>query len=664
MCGIAGLLRWGDGPAPDLELLRRMIGRIHHRGPDERGIYRDAHVGLGHTRLSIIDLSTGQQPLANEDRTIWTIFNGEIFNYVELRAELIAAGHTFRTQSDTEVIVHAYEQWGVQSFERFNGQWAIALWDTVRKRFVLSRDRLGVRPIYYARTPGALLFASEAKALFAHPDVPRALDPRGLDDTYTFWAPPQPHTVFQGVEELEPGTYAVVEHGSKDIQIGRSWTPRYAPPAEAGSIADSSRRVEEALERAVKLRLLRADVPVGAYLSGGIDSSIIAALSRRHKDGIFRTFSLRFAEREFDETPFQDAMVKWVKSDHQSVHVTNAEIGAVVPDVVLHAEKPLLRLGPAPMMLLSRLVRQSGFKVVLTGEGADEMFGGSDLFREAKVRAFWARNPASKLRPLLIQRLYPYLRRSPAAQQKMAMEFFGMGIEAPQSPDFSHQTRWRSARNAIARLLSPDMKTALADRDPVAEEMQRLPPGFEGWEPLAKAQYLEVRTLLGSYLLSSQGDRMLMASSVEGRFPFLDKDVVELANDLPPSHKLHVLEEKYVLKQLARELVPPEILKRPKQPYRSPDAPTLFGPSAPAWVGDMLSEAEVAAAGVFHPGAVTRMAEKCRKAAGQGMSNSDNMAAVAVATTQLLHHQLKKNGLEPPDLGPNTIETLIEGSLS
>jgi len=661
VCGIAGALSWGGGPPPDLALLRKMVGRLHHRGPDERGIYRDNHVGLGHTRLSIIDLSTGQQPLSNEDRTIWTVFNGEIFNYVELRDELRAAGHVFRTQSDTEVIVHGYEQWGTDVFERFNGQWAIALWDSVKRRLVLSRDRLGVRPIYLARTPQALLFASEVKALMAHPDVPRELDPAGLDDTFTFWAPPQPRTVFRGVEELEPGAFAVVEAGSHWLGLGSSWTPRYEPPeADAEpTIADSTARVEAALERAVKLRLLRADVPVGAYLSGGLDSSLIAALCRRWKSGVFKTFSLRFADRELDESVFQQAMVDFVKSDHDAVTVTGADVGAALPDVITFAEKPLLRLGPAPMMLLSRRVRAAGFKVVLTGEGADEMFGGYDLFREAKVRRFWSRQPHSKLRPRLIKRLYPYLARSPAAQQKLALEFFGQGIEAPDAPDFSHQPRWRTARAALTRLYSPELKAALGTRDAVAEEMARLPREFARWEPLARAQWLEVRTLLGSYLLSSQGDRMLMASSVEGRFPFLDKDVVELANNLPPTHKLNVLDEKHVLKQLARGLVPQSIIDRPKQPYRAPDAPSLFGPGAPSWVGDVLSEAAVRAAGVFLPQAVTRMAEKCRKAAGQGMSNSDNMAAVAVVTTQLLHAQLA-SGLAPPQLGPDSIETLVD----
>jgi len=657
MCGIAGALAWGGG-VPDLGLVRRMVARLHHRGPDERGIYRDRHVGLGHTRLSIIDLSTGQQPLANEDRTVWTVFNGEIFNYVELREELVAKGHRFRTQSDTEVIVHGYEEWGNAAFERFNGQWAIAVWDAPRRRLVLSRDRVGVRPIYLARTPEYLLFASEAKALYAAPGVTRGLDAAGLDDTFTFWAPPQPRSVLAGIEELEPGKFAVVEAGTRELRQGYSWRPRF--DVVERPLARSVEEVEAALEKAVKLRLLRADVPVGAYLSGGLDSSIIAALCRRWKSGVFKTFSLRFADRELDESVFQQAMVDFVKSDHDAVTVTAAEVGAAVPEVVNHAEKPLLRLGPAPMMLLSRRVRAAGFKVVLTGEGADEMFGGYDLFREAKVRRFWARRPESKLRPLLLQRLYPYLARSPAAQQKMALEFFGQGIEAPDAPDFSHQPRWRTARAALTRLYAPDFKAALAGRDPVAEEMARLPADFVRWDPLARAQWLEVRTLLGSYLLSSQGDRMLMASSVEGRFPFLDMDVIELASSLPPTHKLDVLDEKHVLKLVGRQLVPEVILKRPKQPYRAPDAPSLFGPGAPDWVGDVTSEAAVRAAGVFHPHAVARMADKCRKAGGQGMSNSDNMAAVAVVTTQLLHAQVTKNGLEPAVLGPDAVETLVD----
>jgi asparagine synthase (glutamine-hydrolysing) len=308
--------------------------------------------------------------------------------------------------------------------------------------------------------------------------------------------------------------------------------------------------------------------------------------------------------------------------------------------VVAHAERPLLRTAPAPLFLLSRLVRDAGIKVVLTGEGADEMFGGYDLFREGKVRRFWARQPESKLRPRLLERLYPYLSRSPVAQRAMAREFFGKGLSRWAEPGFAHRTRWQST-SALQRLFTAEVRREAQDVDAVARLLASLPAQFSTWATLAQDQYLEVRTLLSGYLLSSQGDRMLMAHSVEGRFPFLDADVVELANSLPAAFKLHVLDEKHVLKKVAAGLVPDEVILRPKQPYRAPDALSFVGPGSPTWIGEVLSERSVAEAGVFEPRSVERLWKKCQAlGGGEQFSNADNMALVGVLSTGLLHERL------------------------
>jgi asparagine synthase (glutamine-hydrolysing) len=663
MCGIAGVVALREGlPAPALDDLRAMIGAIRHRGPDEFGVYREPRAGLAHARLSIIDLATGQQPLCNEDGTLWVVFNGEIFNYVELRDELVALGHQFRTRSDTEVIVHAFEAWGEGCFRRFNGQFAIALWDERRGTLVLARDRLGVRPLYLCEHAGRLWFASEVKAIFAgDPAIPRALDPVGLAETFTFWTVVPPQSVFAGITELEPGHVRTVTAGRHEDRA--FWTPSYeaAPLAPTPSATDDAvERVRAAVEQAVRLRMLRADVPVGSYLSGGLDSSLIAALGRRVKGERFLTFSIRFEDAEYDETPFQRAVAALIGSDHREVLVTRADIARAFPEVVAHAERPLLRTAAAPLFLLSRLVRESGIKVVLTGEGADEMFGGYDLFREGKVRRFWARQPGSTLRPRLLERLYPYLSRSPVAQRAMAREFFGRGLDAWRAPGFAHRPRWDSAA-ALQRLFTPALRDATKGTDVTARLLASLPPEFGSWSPLAQDQYLEVRTLLSGYLLSSQGDRMLMAHSVEGRFPFLDADVVELANRLPPSLKLRVLDEKHVLKRVARGLVPAEVIARPKQPYRAPDALAFLGPGAPEWLGDLLSPAGALAAGVFDPKAVERLWRKCRSAGESGqLSNADNMALVGVVSTHLLHERLVRAS---PDRGAGfEIRTMVDRS--
>lgn len=656
MCGIAGIHQIAAGPAPDRDALLRMAGALHHRGPDEVGLYRDERTGLAHTRLSIIDLSTGQQPLANEDETLWISFNGEIFNYVELRHELEQLGHRFRTRSDTEVIVHAYEAWGNDAFARMNGQWALALWDSRRQRLVLTRDRLGVRPLYLCQHAGRLYFASEVKAIFAaDASIPRAFDPVGLDQTFTFWTVVPPQSVFVGVEELRPGHVRTYEaSGVSDDAFYRPSYPEQGVTAHfEGSLDDAVRAVRQALEAATSLRMLRADVPVGSYLSGGLDSSLVAALGRKFAGDRFQTFSIRFDDPEYDETRYQRLMADQLGSEHHEVVVTRADIARVFPDVIMHTERPILRTAPAPLFLLSRLVRQHGIKVVLTGEGADEMFAGYDLFREGKVRRFWARDPDSRLRPRVLERLYPYLARSPVSQQAMARQFFGRNLQGFRQPGFAHETRWQTTR-ALKRLFSADVRDATSGRDVAAELLAALPAGFSRWSYLAQDQYLEIRTLLSGYLLSSQGDRMLMGNSVEGRFPFLDKDVVALADSLPPSYKLKVLDEKHVVKQAARGLCADEILARTKQPYRAPDALSFTGAARPDYVEEMLSEHTLLDAGVFDPKPVLQLWNKCKARSEEAQfSNADNMALVGVLSTQLLHRQYVRSrplGTPPTEL--------------
>lgn len=644
MCGIAGIVGLSESAAsPHREALIRMAGALYHRGPDEFGVYRDDHAGLAHARLSIIDLATGQQPMADEGESIWIAFNGEIFNYVELREELVALGHRFRTQSDTEVIIHAYRAWGDAAFERFNGQWAVALWNPVARRLVLSRDRVGICPLHICEHAGHLYFASEAKAIFAaNADIPRAFDPIGISQTFTFWTIVPPQGVFRGVTELEPGHVRTYENGI--VRDHAYWTPHYPVHDDMrdlfhGSLEDAVKEVRRTLENATSLRMLRADVPVGSYLSGGLDSSLVAALGRQFAGNHFQTFSLRFDDAEYDETEFQRLMVNMLGSEHHEVVVSRSDIANVFPEVIYHTERPILRTAPAPLFLLSKLVRDHGIKVVLTGEGADEMFAGYDIFREGKVRRFWGRQPESVWRSRLLERLYPYLARSPVSQQAMARQFFGRNISAHRTPGFAHGTRWHTT-GALKRLLSKDMQSAATGRDVVSELLDDLHVDFRQWSQLAQDQHIEIRTLLSGYLLSSQGDRMLMGHSVEGRFPFLDKDVVALADSLPAAYKLRVLDEKHVVKRASADIVPREILARKKQPYRAPDALSFVAKGAPDYIDEVLSESALRDANVFEPQAVTQLLRKCRARGSEGQfSNTDNMALVGALSTQLLHRQ-------------------------
>ncbi len=656
MCGICGAFSLEGTTGVDREVLLGMVRQLFHRGPDEQGILRGPGLGLGHARLSIIDLAGGRQPMGNEDGSVWVVFNGEIYNYLELMPLLEEKGHTFRTRSDTEVLLHLWEEEGPAMVERLNGQFAFALWDRRRGSLFLARDPVGIRPLYFAFHEGWFLFGSEVKSILAWPGFPRELDRKALKEIFTFWAPSPGRSAFRGVRALPPGHRALLEDG--ELRVERWFEPSFEGGAEARRrpAEELAEELREHLLRASRLRL-RSDVPVGAYLSGGLDSSVIAAtVARFFRETKLSTFSIRFSETYFDEGSFQKELAGRLGTDHHEVVCRNADIGRVFPLVVEHTECPVLRTAPAPMFLLSRLVRESGYKVVLTGEGADEMLGGYDIFRETKVRAFWARNPASEARPRLLTRLYPWMtERSPARRLGFAKAFFGRGLDRPEDPWFSHLPRWESGAR-LMRLFSGDVLGELEGHDPRKELEPFLPAGFGRWSWLARAQALEVMTILSGYILSSQGDRMLMGNSVEGRFPFLDPELMAFAGSLPRGAKIRGLVEKFLLKKAMGDLLPPSILERPKQPYRAPDAQCFFGGGRPSWVEDVLSPPSLERAGLFDPGAVKILVEQAGARKGAGMSHTDNAAVVGVLSTMLLHRRLVE---EPRDVTPRAGENLV-----
>jgi asparagine synthase (glutamine-hydrolysing) len=500
---------------------------------------------------------------------------------------------------------------------------------------------VGICPLYYSRVGERLLFASEMKAILQDPSGPRRFEEEGLKQIFTFWAPVAPRTPLWGIRQVRPGTLLVVEGG--EINEKTYWQPRFLDADRDFSYCnerqteDLAHELRERLEQATKLRMLRSDVPVGVYLSGGLDSSVIGALVRRFHSGPLRTFSVHFEDPNFDERTYQAEMITRLGTEHGSIEVNYTTIADTFPQVIWHAESPVLRAAAAPLYSLSGHVRANDYKVVLTGEGSDEFLAGYDIFRENKVRRFWARRPESNFRPRLLQRLYPWLARSPAQVQSMQKVFFSKGMDALHALHFSHVPRWESTSN-VQRLFSASLRESLADYDPVSDLLAQIPAEVQGWEPLGKAQFLEITTLLSSYLLSSQGDRMLMGHSVEGRFPFLDHQVMEFANALPPEVKLRVLDEKHVLKRAARDLIPLSILRRPKQPYRAPDAQSFVQDNPPEYLAEVLSPSAIAECGVFEPMAVQRLLDKCRRNRQQIPSNTDNMAVLGVLSTQLVYH--------------------------
>jgi asparagine synthase (glutamine-hydrolysing) len=473
------------------------------------------------------------------------------------------------------------------------------------------------------------------KALFRVPGVRAEIDPLALDESFTFWFPVAPRTTFKNIHELPPGNVLIAEAGR--IVVRPYWRLSY--PDAAGD-SEMSRRSEddvaaelrELLIDATRIRL-RADVPVGSYLSGGLDSSVTTALVKLFTSSRLRTFSVGFEMAEFDETPFQREVVDALGTDHESIKVSAADIGNMFPDVIRHTERPVVRTAPAPMYALARLARQCGYKVVMTGEGADEILAGYDIFKEAKIRRFWSHNPSSSWRGLLLRRLYPYLAGVQGQPQAYLEAFFRVGLDNPADPFFSHVPRWQMT-SRIKALFSADLRRAVGGYDAMGALREGLPERFSAWHPLSQAQYLESAHLLPGYILSSQGDRVAMAHAVEGRYPFLDHRVVEFAARIPPRLRMKGLTEKHMLRKSVGRYLPDVIARRPKQPYRAPDSQSFFGGAAPDYVAELLSPRAVAGAGYFEPQAVDKLVQKCR--AGGMLGFRDNMALVGVLSVQLL----------------------------
>jgi asparagine synthase (glutamine-hydrolysing) len=635
MCGIAGFLTGEKPQFVARDLLQRMAGTIAHRGPDEQGWFHDGECGFAHTRLSIVDLAAGQQPMSNADGTIWVTFNGEIFNHVELRDELRRRGHVFRTDCDTEVILHLYEEVGPDCVEQFNGDFAFALWDGKRKQLMLARDRMGVRPLYYTERPEGLYFASEVKGLLEVEGVEAQLDPIALDQIFTFWFPLAPRTIFRGISELPPGHIMLAT--SQGTSLRRYWSLEYPTEAEGWDQRDEREIAEEVralLLDATRIRL-RADVPVGSYLSGGLDSAIVTAAAKKFSPDL-RTFSITFDSEEFDESAFQQELVRELGTRHSAIACSPGDIARVFPDVIAHTERPLLRTGPAPLYSLAHLVHDSGYKVVLTGEGADEVFAGYDVFKEAKLRAFCARQPGSKRRPQLLRRLYPYLPGVQSQSQKYLEAFFAVDAASLRDPLFSHQARFKTTTGA-KQFFSDDLRSTLKGYDALDELRERLPARFSKWHPLCQAQYLEAAYLLPGYILSSQGDRVSMAHAVEGRFPFLDHRVVACASRIPPHLKIRALREKHLLRESTKDWLPASIANRPKQPYRAPESRSFVEAGSPDYVANLFGAEAVRAANYFDAGAAQKLLRKCSQASATGQR--ENMAFVGILSTQLWHEK-------------------------
>jgi len=636
MCGIAGIWNPSQKIAHHKEILKNMLARIYYRGPDECGMLTSEHLLMGNVRLNIIDPKGGTQPICDQTERYWIVFNGEIFNYIELRDELEKKGYRHRTQSDTEVLVQLYALYGEKSLSKLNGQFAFAIWDKKTGDLFLARDRVGIRPLYYAFQNGTFLFASEIKSILEFQEQSPKINPQAFHQIFTFWTSLTPNTPFSGIYEVPPGHSLTVREGK--VEIKKYWEVSFSQVKDI-NLDQALEEFDALLYDAVKLRL-RSDVPVGAYLSGGIDSTATTRFIKKIQPANLQTFSIGFEESQYDETNFQNQASQHLNTTHKGFTCTNEDIAENFSRIIWHTETPVLRTAPAPMYFLARLVRDNNIKVVITGEGADEMLAGYNIFKETIIRTFWSKDPDSKYRALLLKKLYPYIPYIANANPGMLKMFFGYRLEDTSSPFYSHLIRWNNT-SRIKNFFSHELLNGHASYYPQEDISSRLPDDFNTWEPLAKSQFLEMNLFMSGYLLSSQGDRMSMANSVEGRYPFLDHRIIEFCASLPEKFKLNGLTEKFLLKKLMALKIPEDIVKRSKQAYRAPISHMINGSKSSERIHDILNVSKIKRFGLFDPFRVEGLKTKYYR--GQNISEMDDMALIGIISSQLLYDQFIEN---------------------
>lgn len=624
MCGLLGCI----GPKASPQLAASLL-HIGHRGPDSSHFHFHDGVFLGHNRLSIIAPSNGQQPLYSTDRNTILICNGEIFNHRQLRKELLARGHQFQTESDSEVILHLYQEVGMDCLTDLEGQFAFAIWDNIKQQLHLARDRTGILPLFYYQRGGNLFFASEIKALLPQIGHSPSLNSHALKQIFTFWSPLGGDTQFQGIQQLRPGHRAIYEQGK--LAESKYWDWKF--PTSGDFITDENEAQEEfsrLLQNSVAARQ-EADTPVASFLSGGLDStSIVANCIKKPK-----TYSIGFSDsKQHDESSFQNEAAAYLSVEQRHSNCNPQQVADNFSSTIWHTECTILRTAATPLKQLSRSVHNDGLKVVLTGEGADEILGGYDIFKETKIRQFWARQPDSSARPALLAKLYPYMEGNLSSSRQYLEKFFSIGLNDPQQPCFSHLPRW-STTSACQHFFSDDFKLSLQSYNPLEAFEKTLPEQFNDWHWLNRAQYIEAHTLLSGYLLPSQSDRMLMSASIEGRYPFLDHNLIEFCNKLHPKLKIKGLNEKWLLKAAMKDKIPESIRSRNKQPYRAPDSASFFNPAPHPIVEEMMNPARINSYGYFCPTKVKFLVQKLAR--GATANQRDNMAFIGILSTQLWH---------------------------
>jgi len=597
MCGIAGIASLNGRPV-DVDEARVMCRALVHRGPDDEGVYLGRGVALGMRRLSIIDLATGDQPIRNEDGTVWVVFNGEIYNFAELRAELEGRGHAFYTSGDTETIVHLYEEYGTRCVDHLRGMFAFALWDDRRQQLLLARDRVGIKPLYYTEVGGRLLFASEVKALLQAPDVPGTVNWRAVNHLFTFVCTPLDESIIEGVHKLPPGHRLIATPG-RAPRIERYWDLHFVP--ERGRSEEYFvERLRELLEESVRLHLV-SDVPLGAFLSGGIDSSSVVATMAQRVSTPVKTFSIGFTEAKFSEVEYARLVAGRFATEHHEL-ILEPDVLDILDELARYLDEPFGDPSAIPTYMVSKLASEH-VKVVLSGDGGDELFAGYDRYVvEARERRVELPPVARRLLGLAADLMPDGMR---------GRNFLGHFSLAGAARYLDALTLFR--HDAKRRLFRPEILEVFANDDPWRDALGFIASAPDHW--LSALQYLDIKTYLPLDILTKV-DRMSMAHSLEARVPLLDHKLIEFAATIPPELQLRGGATKYIFKRAMRSILPSEIIDRPKRGFAVPLAGWFRGPSA-AFLRDLLLSARSRQRGIFNADAIERLI--ARQASGRAL---------------------------------------------
>ena len=575
MCGICGIFKpGGQIDTTDRDILVKMRNILKHRGPDDENIQLLPEMAMGFCRLKIIGLDNGQQPIVNENKTIWMVCNGEIFNYRKLKEDLCARGHVFQTDSDVEVILHLYEEKGTGFINDLNGQFSFAIYDSLQHKLILARDHFGIVPMYYCKKDSTFLFASEIKSLLMYPGISREVDLTALDQLFSLPGIVSPRTIFKNIASVQPGHYIVID--ADHISDEQYWDIDYP---EEGQITYKNEeyyleRLGELLERSVKLRK-EADVPIGAYVSGGLDSSLIAKLANQEQPGLSRIFSMKFEDMFFNEEPYQQMMAEDLNVEEASYMFALKDVSKYFEKVIWHCETPLKESYNTTSMMLSQLVHENGIKVILSGEGADELFAGYPSYKFDAFRNMRGDNT-----------------KNTDSESDVRQKLWG-------TDTFFYEKNYSEFEKTKRMIFSSQINEnydeinfvnhGLLNRDRLRRR-----------HPLHIRSYIDLKVRIADHLVSDHGDRMMMANSVEGRYPFLDKDLVEFVTSMPPELKLNNFQEKYLLKKYSEGRLPNEIVNREKFGFSAPGSPQLLQESQ-TWVRDILSYDTIKKGGYFNP---------------------------------------------------------------